>query len=53
MTLRIYPEPVHFCWICEVELAGDEINDTHYLDGHTIYFCCEDHKGLHAEFASF
>jgi len=52
MSLKSYPEPVHFCWVCDIELAGDQFSATHYLDGRTIYFCCQDHMNLHADFAS-
>jgi hypothetical protein len=30
---------VYYCWVCETQLPGDALSDTHYESEREIFFC--------------
>lgn len=34
---------VYYCWVCETQLPGDALSDTHYESERVIFFCSPRH----------
>lgn len=34
---------VYYCWVCETQLPGDALSDTHYENDRVIFFCSPGH----------
>lgn len=44
----VYPEPVHFCWLCQAE-CPTLITDVHYETGRILFFCTQEHRTHYQE----